>query len=95
MTAPVVISENDLAAILSVAAGNPCRDERQQVAMLDAAAHVDPLFVDFVAWVQDSWEATPCPSCDRPVGRHSLDVLCGECREDDTLRRHAYEARRP
>lgn len=95
MSPPVVLAEDDLAGVVALACANPCRDARQQTALLAAAAHLDPLFVPWVQYCEDSWESKPCPSCDRPVSRHSLDVLCGECREDDTLRRLAYEARRP
>lgn len=95
MSPPVVLSEDDLAAILSVAAENPCRDGRQQAAMLDAAAHLDSLFVDWVAWVRDTHDWRPCTTCERPVPRLALDPLCGDCREDVTAQERAYEARRP
>ena len=93
MTLPVVVSENDLAAVLGVACRQTCRDHREQAGMLAVAAHLDPLFVPWSTYAEDTWEATPCPVCDAPVGRNDGPV-CRECNEVRAGEWAAWEASR-
>lgn len=93
MNPPVILSETDLTHLLWVAQGNPCRDDQAQLAMLDAAKHLDSDLVCWTVLVEDTWEWTPCPVCDRPVPRNAVDAVCGACRDERAEDQAAWEAR--
>lgn len=95
MNPPVVLSEHDLAALLWVAQGNPCRDDQAQLALLDAAKHLDNDLVCWTVLVEDTWEWRPCEAggCERPVPRGAVDGVCPGCREERAGEHAAWEAR--
>lgn len=96
MSAPVILSEDDLAALLWVAQGNPCRDAQAQAAMLDAARHLDNDLVCWTMLVADTWDLCPCAvaGCERSVPRTAIDDVCGGCREERSRDQAAWDARR-
>lgn len=77
----VLLTDDQIVLVLSVAMGNGARTEAEQTVLLELARSVDNEFVSWSGDVARTWQWRRCTNCEAVFDKDRTEDRCWSCRQ--------------